>query len=108
MATTTPHDPTSPEPSPRRFLKRVTALGAAMVAGALDKFGLIRQSGGSVSANLPLRFTYCVPCKESSIAGPSRFTVAPGAGAGAALALGAPFSGKLMVRTSARLSCILP
>ncbi len=34
MATTTPHDPTSPEPSRRRFLKRVTALGAAMVAGA--------------------------------------------------------------------------
>src|SRR4051812_1837894 len=67
----------------------------------------MRQSGGKVSANLPLRFTYCVPCKESSIAGPSRFTAAVDAGA-VALALGAPFSGKLMVRTSARLSCILP
>jgi hypothetical protein len=39
MATTTPRESVSPELSRRRFLKRVTALGAAVAAGATRRRG---------------------------------------------------------------------
>src|SRR6266542_6965236 len=59
MATATPPESTSPEPSRRRFLKRVTTLGAVVVAGAARP-----EVVGAQSAAAPERSAPDDPTKE--------------------------------------------
>ncbi len=53
MATATPPESTSPEPSRRRFLKRVTTLGAVVVAGAARPEVAGAQSGAAPERPAP-------------------------------------------------------
>jgi len=53
MATTAPRESISPEPSRRRFLKRVTALGAAVAAGAARPGAGAAQSPAAVEKPAP-------------------------------------------------------